>query len=202
MIYLLRHGQTDYNKEGRFGGNPPLNVEGEKEIADIASFFNGIQIKKIFCSTLIRSNQSAQILNQKLDAQIVCNVSPIDEIDPGDFNNVSFERFKTVYREEYLQRQKNKYTWLFPNGESYESAWQRVKPWIDSIFKDEDDVIIISHKGVNRLIVGNFIGMDKKAIPFIHIQQNKIIIFDKLVKTVKQVDIKYRQFDLSYIGLD
>ena len=69
-IYLLRHGETDWNKEGRIQGHTdiPLNENGKKQIAQVTAGLAGIcpSMDVILCSPLSRTKESAGIAAEQL----------------------------------------------------------------------------------------------------------------------------------------
>lgn len=189
MIYLLRHGQTSFNSEGRFGGNPSINNCGRKVAAELANFFKGKDIKKIYCSALKRSIQTAYILTRSIGTTNIFVHNELNEIDSGALNSKTFKEFEIQYNTEFLKRRANKYYWEFPNGESYETAWKRLEKFILWILQNEDKIIIVGHKGVNRLIVGHIANIEKAKIPYINIPQNKIIEIDIERYRYKQINL-------------
>ena len=74
-LYVLRHGETDYNKEGIFQGqnNIDLNEEGIKQAQITAKSLENIYFDKVYVSPLKRAIQTAKIVtNNKLEiAQIL-----------------------------------------------------------------------------------------------------------------------------------
>lgn len=63
-IYVLRHGQTDYNVQGKFQGQVdiPINETGKKQAKQIAQELKNITFDVIFSSPLKRSIQTAKIV--------------------------------------------------------------------------------------------------------------------------------------------
>lgn len=61
-LYVLRHGQTDYNKEGRFQGqnNIELNEEGIKQVKETAKILRNINFDKVYVSPLKRAIDTAK----------------------------------------------------------------------------------------------------------------------------------------------
>ena len=69
-IYLLRHGQTDWNIQGRLQGhrNIPMNMNGKKQIIEIAERLQGLNFEAdiIISSPLDRAKESAQIVAEQI----------------------------------------------------------------------------------------------------------------------------------------
>lgn len=69
MIYIVRHGQTNWNKEGRYAGrkNIPLNEEGILQAKQLKEKLKNIKFDIVITSPLKRAIQTAQeITNQKI----------------------------------------------------------------------------------------------------------------------------------------
>lgn len=80
MIYVVRHGQTDWNIEGRFQGriDVELNEKGRYQAEKTKEKLNGIKFDKVFSSPLKRAFETAQIITNEpieVDARIIerCN---------------------------------------------------------------------------------------------------------------------------------
>lgn len=69
-IYLLRHGETDWNKEGRLQGrmDVPMNENGRKQISDSAIILTRIlsELEVVISSPLVRAYESAEIVAEQL----------------------------------------------------------------------------------------------------------------------------------------
>ena len=76
MIYVVRHGQTDWNLEGRFQGRTdiPLNEKGKEQAKKTKEKLDGIKFDKVFSSSLRRAFETAQIITEepiKIDDRII-----------------------------------------------------------------------------------------------------------------------------------
>src|SRR5262249_54263793 len=103
-LILVRHGLTAYLADGRYQGwsNPPLNVEGKKQIRQIAPRFVSQNPQIIFCSPLKRARQSADILNKKLNLEI---------IEDGRIKEMSFGKWEGKTYDEILARYPKAFEW-------------------------------------------------------------------------------------------
>lgn len=66
-LYLVRHGQTNWNLEGRIQGqtNIPLNDKGRKQAQQAKEKLQNIPIDLIICSPLMRARETAEIIEKK-----------------------------------------------------------------------------------------------------------------------------------------
>lgn len=88
-FYFIRHGQTDWNLNGRCMGQQdiPLNATGINEIELAKSLFSSSNIQTICYSPLLRAKQTAEILQSVLN----CNMVPINELKECGFGEFEGE---------------------------------------------------------------------------------------------------------------
>ncbi len=74
-IYIVRHGETEWNTEGRLQGQKDslLTVKGEKQAAQTAEKLKGVKFDAIFSSDLLRAKRTAEII--KLERQLEVNTT-------------------------------------------------------------------------------------------------------------------------------
>ena len=164
-IYLVRHGETDWNRERRVLGwsSTPLNDKGvvqAKALADILAHFN---INKIYTSPLPRALQTAQILGSSL------NLNPIEERRFIEANIGSWEgRFwkeleDDPIRQQYYTRPE---TARPPNGETSKEVQKRAAAGISSICHRQPDesLLVVTHADLIRCILCHLLGIDLKIV--------------------------------------
>ncbi|HVM85896.1 MAG TPA: histidine phosphatase family protein [Candidatus Binatia bacterium] len=88
-FYFLRHGETDWNREGRMMGRAdiPLNATGRAQAERAREATAGLALKAIAVSTLSRARETAEIVNRELSLA----VTPLDdlrEVDVGPFQGI------------------------------------------------------------------------------------------------------------------
>lgn len=74
-IYIVRHGETQWNKEEVFRGRKdiPLNDTGEKQAKKVGAFFSGMPLKRIASSPLQKALQAAEAISAGTGAAIDCH---------------------------------------------------------------------------------------------------------------------------------
>lgn len=158
-IYLMRHGETDYNKKGLIQGSLdiPLNEYGIR-LAELTrdGFRNeGLKFDKAYCSPLIRARQTADILLEGQNTPISYD-DRICEMNFGEGEGILLKdiSIKPEYENiDYLFHDPEKYV-ATEVGESYEALFQRVKDFLEQeIYPKEnmyENVLVCCHGGIIR----------------------------------------------------
>lgn len=152
-IFLIRHGQTTGDVEDRYGGtyDDHLTEEGRKQAAQLGEKLVNLGIEKIFSSPLIRAQETASILNSKLDAPVVT----IEDMRERNHYGVLSGMIKAEAREKYpeiVELVKDKFKTV-EGGEGYEDFGKRVTAAFQKISNsDHETIAIISHGGAIRYI--------------------------------------------------
>lgn len=156
MLYVIRHGQTDWNKEGRIQGqvNVPLNEVGEAQARAAHEEIKDKKFDAVFCSPLLRTKQTCQI------AYGGDGVIFDDRLMERDFGanegvkraEVDFEAFWTEGSKENTEC-----------GETIAQMTDRVVDFLDMLCRDykDKDVLAVTHGGVIMIINAYFHGLPK-----------------------------------------
>ena len=165
IIYLSRHGESIFNLEERIGGDSKLSKNGLKYSKRLSNYFNNKFNKLIvWTSKLKRTIQTGKNLNfPKYE------FNELNEINAGIYENMTFEEFKINYPNEYNKRINNKLNYKYKNGESYVDLINRTDSIIKKITNTNDDILIISHQAILRVLIGRLLNKKLEDIPFISI---------------------------------
>lgn len=93
-LYLVRHGQTEFNLQGRIGGDPPLTTQGEAQAAALAEHLRDRPIHWVFTSTRQRSHQTAAPLAGAAPPDPRHGLSRFDEIWAGDCEGLRYAEIR------------------------------------------------------------------------------------------------------------
>jgi broad specificity phosphatase PhoE len=148
QFWLARHGETDWNLEGRFQGqsDPPLNASGLAQAQQIAGLLVGAGIQTIYCSDLQRALLTAQIIGNKLG--IIPQVdNRLREIHLGAWEGMLVEQIKSKYPEIWHRRQLDPVNVHPPGGENLSELALRVWAAGNQIAGNHpnETVLIVSH---------------------------------------------------------
>ena len=145
MIYFIRHGETDYNKDKRFQGHLdiPLNQKGLVQANLALENSKAIKFDKIYYSPLSRAKKTAEIINSFHNAQMIAD-DRLKEIYMGSLQGKIPSKLK---EHERLLAFSNPERF---GGESHEEFCNRIKSFYNEIKNTKENILIVSHGGVYR----------------------------------------------------
>jgi broad specificity phosphatase PhoE len=157
-IVLVRHGETDWNREHRFQGHAdtPLNEAGRLQARELAELLRGEGASVIYTSPLRRASETARIVAERigLDAQAL---EALREIDVGDWQGLTIDDVRTRFPEQA------DVAWHagWPNGETYDALAARVVPALYELGRRHagERVLGITHAGPIRAALSAATGL-------------------------------------------
>lgn len=159
-IILIRHGETDYNKERRIQGwlDIPLNTTGHQQGLEIAQKLANHQVHALYSSDLSRAQQTAQYLAKALKLKIKLSTH-LRERDMGLFAGWSWERERDPVKDPLWQefeqaRDQQIRSWAKHGGESIGTMMDRVSEFLSTLHHLHTDqtVVLVTHGGtINRI---------------------------------------------------
>ena len=156
-LLLVRHGVTDWNREGRFQGHrdPGLSDAGRHEAALTAERLAGdpaLRPTRVVSSSLGRALATAE----PIGAAIGLTVEPDDrlmEIGQGEWEGRTHAELEVADTERYLAWRRATGVRQPPGGEPIEAATERVRSFVaDLAADDETTVCVVSHGGTLRIL--------------------------------------------------
>jgi broad specificity phosphatase PhoE len=151
-VYLARHGQTAYNKEGRFQGQlpVPLDEKGREQARELAEHAAEHEFAALWCSPLLRARETADAVARRIglepreDARLM-------ETDAGDWTDRLFSEIQAESPGEFGKFIAGDPFFAFPGGESFAQQGVRVAAAIYDIRRAEAPALVVCHGGVIRL---------------------------------------------------
>ncbi len=163
-IFLCRHGESYANQQQIIGGDTPLTERGKQHAKILSYFFRGKNLKTIYTSTKKRCIQTAAIIAQFHPRTPIKALDQLAEVYHGPFlEGMTYQEFETQMPEAFQRRNKNKYHWKSPGGESYHEAAQRMQPIFEEVLKKDGSYIIVSHGGTMRIFLHTFCSYPKEV---------------------------------------
>ncbi|MBK6723903.1 MAG: histidine phosphatase family protein [Acidobacteria bacterium] len=149
-LYLIRHGQSAGNAEGRFGGHgpTPLSDLGVKQAERTAKALAKEGINVIYSSDLIRAVQTAEPLAKLLDVPINTSEA-FRERNVGVLQGLTFDESRQNYPQDYYALINRNINHVITDGESYRQLLRRITGELRIILRthQREKVAIFSHTG-------------------------------------------------------
>lgn len=175
-LYLIRHGETYFNLENRIGGDSALTDNGRSQAMALARYFRPKRIPLIFTSDKRRTIQTAQAIQKMQEECTIIPLPEFNEIESGVCEAMSYEEIKGGMPQVYRERKKDKYNYVYPNGEGYVSMETRIDRGIKKalyLSRPSDNIMIVGHRAVNRMILSHFLFRRREDVPYVYIPQDK-----------------------------
>ncbi len=160
-LLLLRHLQSQWNKENRFTGwtDIPLSEEGIESAKEVAGKLAGFQIDQVYTSPLTRNRETVSLILENLgkkDLPIIIDKA-LDERNYGRLQGLNKAEVKKQYGEEQVRLWRRGWNDAPPEGESLKDVYNRVVPFYEEhIEKDlkagKNVLVVASHNSLRALV--------------------------------------------------
>jgi len=151
-ILLARHGETDWNRVGRWQGHadPPLNDAGRGQAAELAERLAGDGIAAIYSSDLRRASQTAHVVADRLGLAVV-EEAGLREIDVGSWSGLTRAEVEQRFPEGYARWLRGD---IGHDGETREELSERVVGAVERIAAAHpgDTILAVTHGGAIRAL--------------------------------------------------
>ena len=168
-IYLVRHGETDWNADGIIQGHSdiPLNKNGEKQAEELGKELKRIDFDAVFSSDLIRAKKSAEIITSGKNINIITSIA-LRERDFGSYEGKHFSLLSKDETSELISLYDHKEKKREELGvESDRSLEARFIPYIREICQKNLDknVLVVIHGGIMRWFLMHIKYGDIRSLP-------------------------------------
>ena len=161
-IILARHGETDWNMAEVFRGriDIDLNETGVKQAKLLAEYLSSVTIDAIYSSPLKRAWQTATEIARRSNLEV--NIAPgLIDFDFGEWQGLSHREVKDKYKELYAEWVSHPEQVKIPAGESLDGVRRRALVVVDEVIhRYKGTVILVSHRVVNKVLIGALLGLD------------------------------------------
>jgi broad specificity phosphatase PhoE len=180
-LYVVRHGETDWNHEGRLQGQRdiPLNATGEEGAREsgrrLLALRSDVEQLPFKVSPLLRARQTANLMREVigLPSETYILEPDLRELTFGDWEGMIWREIVAKTPHKALSRSRDKWNYIPPHGENYQMLLDRVKGVIAPI---NCDTVIVAHGGVSRVLLAWLCGMEKKKAALTSIFQDRVLV--------------------------
>lgn len=156
-IILVRHGETQWNKEGRYQGqiDTELSEEGYRQTELVADALKDVHLDAFYGSPLKRSYLTAQMV-AKFHNNAEVKIEPrFTEISHGEWEGLLSSEVDSKYGDMVKDWKDKPHTVHMPGGEHLEQVQQRSMAALYDIVKSHPNqtVLIAAHDAINKVII-------------------------------------------------
>lgn len=178
-VYFIRHGETDWNVERRYQGHSdtPLNDRGRTQAARNGAALKGaianVKDAHFFTSPLVRASETLEIAREAmgLPRRRYAIDDRLIEIDLGEWNGRTYDEIAAEDPGVHGRREKEKWDFVVPGGESYADAAIRIRDFLTAIDRPS---IIAGHGASGRILRGYLLGLKPSRTPHIPAPQDVV----------------------------
>lgn len=177
LIWLSRHGESEYNLTGQIGGDANLLERGwryAQRLPELVRKSLGEELQDtnltVWTLTLRRTQQTASFLpyRRKLEWKA------LDELDAGECDGMTYEEIEQRFPHDFKARDDNKYEYRYRGGELYRDIVIRLEPIIMELERQEN-ILIITHQAVLRCLYAYFMNVPQEESPWMLIPLHTLI---------------------------
>ena len=166
-VYFIRHGETDWNRQGLIQGwtDTPLNDTGHRQARAVAQALldvPGLSPDWNFVvSPLRRARQTmAHVVDElHLDPQLIDIHVAVKELCFGVWEGKHFSALTAST--DYPEDPEDRYHWRPEQGESYADGQDRMRNWLDSL---DRPTVVVSHGAIGRCLVAELASLARRDL--------------------------------------
>lgn len=177
---MIRHGETDWNAEGRLQGtlDTPLNDQGIRQAAEAAERLRDQSIACIYASPMLRARRTAEIIAEALGVPIVYREA-LRERDFGVLQGLRAEEASELFGEAMTDFRTQPDA-APDGGETNRQVMLRLQPVISEISSLPHRVLTVTHGAVARVIYKMLTHADDASVSAFRLENCGVLVFGDL----------------------
>ncbi len=163
MLYLLRHGQTDWNLQRRLQGqiDIPLNDNGRRMAAEAAEKFKHIEYDECWCSTLGRAKETAEIFLKGRTVPVYYD-ERIMEISMGEYEGIYIADIQPGTPIDKLINHPNEAV-AVSGIETWAMVDERIAAFMEEVLRPRleagKNILVVAHGGALKCVIRYICGI-------------------------------------------
>ncbi|MGM0495993.1 MAG: alpha-ribazole phosphatase [Bacillota bacterium] len=166
-LVLVRHGETDWNKNSRYQGavDIKLNQKGKDQAKKLYDYLKDEEFDVIYSSTLKRAYHTVNDIAEYQNKDVI-TIADLMEINFGKWEGLTFDEIENDYPELAKKWAQDPTCCKPPEGEHIKEVEERVGKAIDMIVNENQDkkILIATHGGIVRIIIAYLLDLPLNRI--------------------------------------
>ncbi|WP_225867624.1 histidine phosphatase family protein [Cyanobium sp. NIES-981] len=168
-LLLVRHGETDWNRQGRFQGqiDIPLNANGRAQAEAAGAFLGLVSIQRAYSSVMARPRQTAEAILALHPGVPLTTTTGLVEIGHGLWEGRLEDEIEAGWPQLLADWKREPHTVQMPEGETLQQVWDRsVATWSTIVrsLAAEETAMVVAHDAVNKTILCALLGLQPADI--------------------------------------
>jgi broad specificity phosphatase PhoE len=186
VLYYVRHGETDWNVAKRLQGHRDiaLNARGRAQASHCGTVLRDLFAREgrnaeslaYASSPLVRARETMELLRAELglDPHAYATDQRLTEISFGDWDGLTLPEIQALAPHALVERDRDKWGFMPPGGESYRDLTQRVGDWCAAV---DRDTVVAAHGGVARALIAHLRVVPQDAATHTDITHGVVYMF-------------------------
>lgn len=162
LFYFLRHGETEWNAEGRLCGRTdvPLSSVGRRQAQLLGERLKGLAVEALYSSPLQRAIETAREVGRAIGHEPIVDAR-LTELSYGAWEGHPWEECQRATPDLYRAWVADPATVSTPEGESGLQVIERVTPFLTDVSQKypSGNVVVVCHRTVCRLLACHLMGI-------------------------------------------
>ena len=168
-LLLVRHGETDWNRQGRFQGqiDIPLNDNGFAQAAAAGIYLRKLSFQRAYTSSMSRPRQTAEGILSHHPGVPLTSVRDLVEIGHGQWEGCLESEIEDGWADLLAAWKQAPETVQMPEGETIHDVWDRsLRGWntIAASLHSDETALVVAHDAVNKTILCGLLGLSAADI--------------------------------------
>lgn len=162
-LLLVRHGETDWNKAGKFQGqiDVPLNDNGREQSRRAAEFLKDVKLDFAISSSMLRPKETAEIILKYHSGLQLELRDELREISHGLWEGKFESEIEQSYPGLLEEWKTSPETVQMPEGENLQHVWTRaIASWREIVQSVSGTGIVVAHDAINKAILCHLFGLE------------------------------------------
>ncbi|KYH31103.1 alpha-ribazole phosphatase [Neomoorella mulderi] len=180
-VYLVRHGETEWNNSGRYQGHSDvaLSSKGRRQAELLRERFRHISLDGVYSSDLSRARETAATIAAPHGLE-VNTVTGLREINFGTWEGLTYQEIIARFPREWEEWRQDPGNRIVPGGESFQQVKERVWEAFNGIVRQEKgrSILLVAHGGSLRTLICAILELDLTAVWRFRLDNTGVSIVD------------------------
>jgi broad specificity phosphatase PhoE len=181
-LYLIRHGQTAWNREQVFRGGTDIELDetGREQAGRLAERLKSSGVSRIYSGPLSRARQTAKAVADACGREVVIDPG-LDDMRFGQWEGLAHTEVAEKFPEAYSLWKSEPWRAVIPGGSSLDEVGRRAWAALHAIVSDageRETVAVVTHRVVLKLLALRMLGLGPEGFWRVKLSPCSLSVFE------------------------